>query len=165
MTEDKKKQHNKVKHAWGKSNDTIGTPPELYQQLDQEFHFDHDPCPLHRGDTTPDGLKSDWGKSNFVNPPFSEISKWLEKGKEEMKKGNKSVFLVTARTNTNYWCKYVWQGASEIRFVMGKIKFQGYKNGFPVPCCVVIYDPAKPGGNFIDIRGLSSPYRTVNIVL
>ena len=45
------------------------TPPEIYQALDSEFHFDFDPCPYPLPDGY-NGLMVDWGYSNFVNPPF-----------------------------------------------------------------------------------------------
>ena len=64
------------------TNDDVATPDDLYKALDAEFKFDNDPCPLH-GKATMDGLKTDWGKSNYVNPPYSEINKWLEKAIEE----------------------------------------------------------------------------------
>ena len=34
------------------------TPKAVYQILDAEFSFDHDPCPTK---PTVDGLKSEWG--------------------------------------------------------------------------------------------------------
>lgn len=34
------------------------TPKAVYQVLDAEFQFDHDPCPLN---PQTDGLTSDWG--------------------------------------------------------------------------------------------------------
>jgi hypothetical protein len=77
------------------------TPPELYAQLDAEFHFDFDPCPypLPAGF---DGLTCEWGKRNYVNPPFGSImhegrkkgpTAWVRKALEEHAKG-KLVVLV-----------------------------------------------------------------------
>ena len=45
------------------------TPPEVYTPLDQEFNFDFDPCPYPLPEGF-DGLTCEWGKSNYVNPPF-----------------------------------------------------------------------------------------------
>jgi len=77
------------------------TPPDLYATLDAEFHFDFDPCPFPK-DPDFDGLTCEWGKSNYVNPPFGSIihagkkkgpTAWVRKAIEENKKG-KSVVLV-----------------------------------------------------------------------
>ena len=51
-------------------SDNWETPKELYNSLDAEFGFDFDPCPINCTDF--DGLQIDWGKSNFVNPPYSQ---------------------------------------------------------------------------------------------
>ena len=47
------------------------TPPELYNTLNNEFKFDFDPCPLNHNLNLWDGLEIEWGKSNFINPPYS----------------------------------------------------------------------------------------------
>lgn len=77
------------------------TPPDLYDQLNKEFNFDFDPCPYPLPDGF-DGLTCEWGKSNYVNPPFGSIihngkkkgpTAWIRKAIEENKKG-KTVVLV-----------------------------------------------------------------------
>jgi len=50
-------------------NAAIITPPELYAELDREFHFDFDPCPYPRPAGF-DSLKIEWGRSNYCNPLF-----------------------------------------------------------------------------------------------
>jgi len=52
------------------------TPPDLMAKLQAEFAFDFDACPHPRPDGF-DGLKVPWGKSTWVNPPFTGIS-WTE---------------------------------------------------------------------------------------
>jgi hypothetical protein len=67
------------------------TPRALYQALDAEFHFEHDPCPVK---PKVDGLKSKWGNINFVNPPYGkEIIKWMQKGYEESLTGKQLYFF------------------------------------------------------------------------
>ena len=74
------------------------TPPDKYKVLNEEFNFDFDPCPFPKPNNF-DGLKVEWGKSNYVNPPFRKedgggIAKWVTKGIEENKKGKTVVFLI-----------------------------------------------------------------------
>ena len=107
------------------NDDNYATPPELYNELNKEFNFDFDPCPYNEGDIINDGLKIDWGKSNFVNPPYSQKLKeqFIIKGIEEMKKGNVSVFLIPVSTSTKLFHDYIKPNANEIRFLKGRVKF------------------------------------------
>jgi len=77
------------------------TPPELYETLDQEFHFDFDPCPYPLPDGF-DGLTCEWGQRNYVNPPFGSIiyqgrkkgaTAWVRKALEEQAKGKLVVMV------------------------------------------------------------------------
>lgn len=83
------------------------TPPELYAELDAEFGFDFDPCPCPLPDGF-DGLTCEWGRVNYVNPPFGSImhqgpedrkprkkgpTAWVRKAIQEWRKG-KTVVLV-----------------------------------------------------------------------
>ena len=137
----KKPPHSKVSLGFGEKNDVIQTPPSFYHALDQIYHFDFDPCPLVRPPW--DGLRVDWGKSNYVNPPYSEISKWLEKGVAEFKKGNKSLFLITLRPSCKYWGRWVWPHATDVILLDQNVKFVGFQRAFPMPLCLIEFDPAK----------------------
>ena len=112
------------------NDDNYATPPELYNELNEEFNFDFDPCPYNEGDIINDGLKIDWGKSNFVNPPYSQKLKeqFIIKGIEEMKKGNVSVFLIPVSTSTKLFHDYIKPNANEIRFLKGRVKFGKINN-------------------------------------
>lgn len=77
------------------------TPPEIYTPLDQEFNFDFDPCPYPLPEGF-DGLTCEWGKSNYVNPPFGSIihegkkkgpTAWARKAMAEADKGKDVVLL------------------------------------------------------------------------
>jgi hypothetical protein len=114
------------------------TPKALYQALDAEFHFDFDPCP-----TKPkvDGLKTEWGNTNFVNPPYGkEISNWIQKGYQENLNGKTVVFLLPSRTDTRWWHEYIMK-AAEIRFIKGRLRFDDQKNPAPFPSAIVIFKP------------------------
>jgi len=111
------------------------TPRKLYMELHDEFQFDHDPCPTN---PTFDGLETEWGECNFVNPPYGNIiAKWLQKGKEMQELGKTSVFLIPSRTDTRWWHDYVMQ-ADEIRFIKGRLKFDEHKNSAPFPSAIVV---------------------------
>ena len=118
------------------------TPKGLYQELDAEFKFNDDPCPLHSKE---DGLARAWGTSTFVNPPYGrEIGKWISKAYEESKQGKTIVMLIPSRTDTAWWHDYVMK-AEQIRFIRGRLKFvrsserESYSGSAPFPSCIAIF--------------------------
>ena len=114
------------------------TPDAVYEKLDKEFHFDHDPCPAN-WDGKVDGLTSDWGQSNFVNPPYGrELTKWIEKGYNESREGKTVVFLIPSRTDTKWWHDYCMK-ADEIRFIKGRLRFKGARYNAPFPSAIIIF--------------------------
>jgi len=79
------------------------TPPVIYEQLRIEFDFDYDPCPYPKPDDY-DGLRAEWGESNYVNPPFGSYldevdgkrkgaTAWARKCIKEHKKGKRVVMV------------------------------------------------------------------------
>jgi len=112
-----------------KHSDNWATPKEFYDKLDVEFHFDFDPCPLNLGEITPenDGLLVEWGKSNFINPPYSRKLKesFVIKALEESKKGKLCVLLLPVSTSTKLFHEVIQPNAKEIRFIRGRIAFEG----------------------------------------
>lgn len=78
------------------------TPPAIYTDLDNKYHFDFDPCPYPLPDQW-DGLNMPWGKMNFINPPFCKIDgpgpvAFVKKAIEEQKEGKSSFFLLPVRS-------------------------------------------------------------------
>lgn len=101
------------------------TPPELMDELNNEFNFDFDPCPYPKPDDF-DGLTSDWGQVNYVNPPFGSIlhqgpgdkkpkkkgpTAWARKAIEEHKKGKRVVFVYPV----DKWLLMLLEHAKEVR--------------------------------------------------
>lgn len=120
-------------------HDSHGTPPDLYAQLDAEFQFDDDPCPL---DPSPlhDGLLREWGMSTFVNPPYSNPGPWCRKAYKESLKGKTVVGLLRGDTSTAWFHDWVWHKA-ELRFIRGRLKFYDLKKseyGGPAPFASII---------------------------
>ena len=121
-------------------NDNWKTPKDVYDKLNSEFSFDFDPCPLNDKPDV-DGLRISWGKSNFVNPPYSNIAKWCEKAYKESLSGKVVVMLIPSRTDTKYWHEYIMK-AKEIRFIKGRLKFGDSKNSAPFPSAVIVFNRA-----------------------
>ena len=109
------------------------TPRYVYEQLDKEFRFTLDPCPYDEGSLH--CLRAWTGERVFCNPPYGpEIVKYLRKAHEAMI----AVYLLPARTDTKWFHDYCLF-ASEIRFIKGRLKFNGSKNSAPFPSMVVIF--------------------------
>lgn len=109
-------------------SDNWATPKYIFDPLNQEFNFDFDPCPLN-GPTTPDkdGLLIDWGKSNFINPPYSRKLKeaFIFKAIEQSKKGKICVMLLPVSTSTKIFHEAILPNKKEIRFLRGRVRFEG----------------------------------------
>jgi site-specific DNA-methyltransferase (adenine-specific) len=119
-------------------SDNWETPLNLYQQLNQEFHFDDfDPCPIN---ATINGLTIPWSKRVFINPPYSKVKLFLAKAKHELEIGNSEliVFLLAARTCTAWFHDYVY-GKAEIRFLRGRLKFSNSNVSAPFPSLIAVF--------------------------
>jgi hypothetical protein len=86
------------------------TPPDLMKELDDEFHFDFDPCPYPKPEDF-NGLLVEWGKSNYVNPPFKGPTAWVRKAIAEFKKVKKVVFVFPI----DKWIHFFIEAGAEIR--------------------------------------------------
>jgi len=104
-----------------------------------------DPCP-HNPDF--DGLSIDWHNRNYVNPPYNDALKWFIKGVEEREKGNMSVFLLPARTDTKLFHEHVMVQANYIWFIKGRLRFIGAPAGAPFPSMIVGLIPHVPVGPY-----------------
>jgi site-specific DNA-methyltransferase (adenine-specific) len=119
-------------------HDNWATPDDVYQNLNQEFDFDYDPCPLNPKPLI-DGLVVPWGNRVFVNPPYSNPRPWIEKAIEESKNGKIVVMLLRGDTSTAWFHDLVW-GKAEVRFIRGRLRFNN-KAPAPFPSIVAIYRP------------------------
>ena len=107
-------------------DDNWATPPEIYGALNKEFNFDFDPCPYNDTADLVDGLAIEWGKSNYINPPYSRKLKeaFVAKAVEQSKNGKLCVLLLPVSTSTKLFHDVIKPNAKEIRFLRGRIKFQ-----------------------------------------
>lgn len=122
-----------------------GTPQELFDRLNQKFHFTLDVCALPENakckrfySPKENGLQQKWSGVCWMNPPYGrEIEQWMQKALRESERGATVVCLVPARTDTEWWHKYALHG--EIRFIRGRVKFQGADATAPFPSAIVIF--------------------------
>jgi len=122
------------------------TPSAFFQALDQEFGFELDVCALAENakctrffSPKDDGLKQLWQGSCWMNPPYGrEIGQWVQKAFESAQSGATVVCLLPARTDTQWWHRYVLK-ASEVRYIEGRLKFGGSANSAPFPSAIVIF--------------------------
>lgn len=85
---------------------------------------------LSRGE---DGLRFPWKGRVFVNPPFDNVSGWMEKAAlEGTNVKTEIVFLMPARTDTKAWHRWA-TAADAICFWKGRIRFVGAKASAPFP--------------------------------
>jgi len=98
------------------------TPPELYAELNAEFHFDYDPCPFPKPKDY-DGITAEWGNSNYVNPPFHRENgigptAFVRKAIEENKKGKTVVLTIPTQSYVNL----LLEAGAEVRS-LGRVKW------------------------------------------
>ncbi len=108
------------------------TPPELYHELDREFHFNFDPCPYPR--PIWDGLEVEWGSRTYCNPPYLKkdggpIRLWMDKALEEYAKGKTVVMLVPFH---NIYLKPLLIDDPRFRF-LGRMRSHCTETGKPGP--------------------------------
>ena len=126
-----------------------GTPAEMFGYWDSIYHFTLDPCATPANTKCAkfftkedDGLAQTWRGRVFMNPPYGrEIGKWIKKAYDEcvvLQHCELVVCLVPARTDTKWWHDYCMK-AHEIRYLRGRIKFDGATKSAPFPSAIVIF--------------------------
>ena len=128
-----------------------GTPQRLFDELDREFHFTRDVCASRENfkvtafwDKEDDALNGkEWSGTLWMNPPYGRaIGTWLKKAFESRATAM-TVCLIPARTCSRWWHQWVMQ-ADEIRFIKGRLRFQGAEDGAKFPSAIVIFKRRNP---------------------
>ena len=110
------------------------TPPELFQTLDNEFHFSFDPCPYPREENY-NSLNIPWGKMNYCNPPFRKTdgningpTAFVRKAIVEKENGNSTVLLLPVQSYINL----LLEAGAELRSA-GRTRFLEVETNEPLP--------------------------------
>lgn len=129
------------------SSDEWETPQELFDMIDEVFHFNLDVCATHANakckryfTKKEDGLSLPWSGICWMNPPYGrEITLWIRKAYESsLTVGTIVVCLLPARTDTVWWHEYVIAHAESIGFIRGRLKFSR-KGPAPFPSALVVF--------------------------
>jgi phage N-6-adenine-methyltransferase len=146
------------KVIFSRKSDEYITPEWIYDKLNRRHEFQLDPA------TTPDnplntkfyytqtdnGLDKDWEPVNtFINPPYSQVGKWVTKAHDQFLINAKKnpeiviVMLLATRTDTKWFHDIVLEsrlmGYCEIQFIRGRIKFRNTEYCSPFPSMLVIF--------------------------
>lgn len=127
------------------------TPQAFFDALDVEFHFTLDVAASIENakclvfyTRDQDGLSQSWTGTCWCNPPYGrDLPRWIRKAVESARAGTTTVMLIPARTNTNWWHDLVMVHGV-VRFVRGRLRFNGGRHGLPFPLAVVVIQ--KSGG-------------------
>lgn len=129
---------------WGQGDkedrDSRFTPPNFLTGIYEAFgEIDLDPCAnllspviAHRRillSEGGDGLNDEWsGRLVFVNPPFSELLKWLRRAHSQWQAGNVEtvVCLVPVRTDSA-WFHETLSADADIYLLQGRVRFLNSK--------------------------------------
>lgn len=119
-------------HSAAAGSTTWLTPPAILDALGGWQSFDLDPCaaPVPRpwftawqmnAEADGDGLAMDWHGRVFLNPPYSSgvIEAWLRKLADH----GEGTALIFARTETEPFRRQVWERASGLLFLHGRLFF------------------------------------------
>ncbi|MFY2788493.1 DNA N-6-adenine-methyltransferase [Rhodococcus sp. MALMAid1271] len=153
-------------HSANAGTTTWLTPPHVIKSLGK---FDLDPCgapgwaTANRHIILPeDGLTAEWSGRVWLNPPYgTAVWTWLSKLAEH----GEGTALIFARTETAGFVEQVWQKASGIRFLHGRLNFH-YPDGkraaanAGAPSCLVSY--GRSDAAILADCGLPGSFVTIN---
>jgi hypothetical protein len=103
------------------------TPPAIIRMLGE---FDLDPCACPEPRPWPtakqhialpdDGLAANWSGRVWLNPPYgNKIAPWMER----MSQHGSGIALIFARTETDFWHRWIWPYAKAVLFIRGRLNF------------------------------------------
>lgn len=131
-----------------KASDEWYTPSWLVRQLADEFgSFDMDPAATAITAQAPvfftmedDGLSQPWKGRVWLNPPYSEVGRWMTKAAAEVAAGNAELIicLVPARVDAR-WYRAASAAASVVRVLPQRVKFGGCTDSAPFPSAIIVF--------------------------
>lgn len=126
------------------------TPNVLFELLHQEFDFtldvaanaDNAKCDRYFT-AEQDGLAQDWADHIcWMNPTYGRgvIDRWIDKAIRSAARGATVVALVPDRPGSPWYCAAL-EHASEVRHIIGRVRFQGAESDAPFPSAIFVFCP------------------------
>lgn len=88
----------------------------------------------------------------FVNPPYGQLQKWMEKAADEAERGCRITMLIPFRSQRDWFCAVAARPAACLQSLK-PLAFVGHDQDFPAPLCLLhfnrppleaLYGPPKP---------------------
>ena len=133
-----------------KESDEYGTPIHIYNYFHSVFNFDMDVCASkknhkHENYITikQDALnpKTPWGKSNWCNPPYSNILPWYERAINEAETNRATTVFLSKWDHSTKHGQLALKHFRKIYFIAERIKFEGADQTCNFPCFIGILRP------------------------
>ena len=131
-TENKSNTPTEIKDLWQ-------TPKPLFDKLNAEFNFicdvaasrDNSLCDQFIDEKNDSLGVHRWLSSNWCNPPYSNITPWVDKAIDQHGQGKTIVMLVPSDTSVK-WFKKAYESCNEVRFISGRLSFINAETQKPV---------------------------------
>lgn len=125
--------------------ETALDPPFTENPSNTVLHPGNAKCPIYFTKDD-DALTQEWFGTVWMNPPYTkgQVGVWIKKLVYEMLAGRitRGVALVAARPDTQ-WFRTAVSYACEVRFLAGRLTFQGSTDAAPFPSAVLVFDPTR----------------------
>lgn len=144
-----------------RGNDLWRTPPEVFEPLHREFHFEWDMAASQEDHLTTrwygpggeyhDAISASWPEGpKWINPPYSRALDFVSRASQDhIHRLGPIVLLLPARTDTRWFHNYLWDRVMhrprtrvEVRLLKGRIRFLDQnnqrQNPAPFPSMVVV---------------------------
>ena len=140
-----------------------GTPLDLFEKLNKVYNFDLDVaasdenhlCPAYFTEACSALDSKCWNTRAFCNPPYGRqlpkfVAKAIEIVNQYDERGNHTgpkcvVFLMPARVGSRWFQELVFDSATAVLFLKGRLTFQGAPNPAPFDSCIVEYATSQFG--------------------
>jgi len=141
-----------------RSEQVVCTPPEFLDAVRDRLGIAQFDCDLAASDDNAvcpnyfveeeNALVQPWKEGedwNWCNPPYENITPWVQKAWMEVPTGARTAMLVPASVGSNWWKNWVHE-AAHVLLLNGRITFVGHKTCYPKDLALLLYCRSHIGG-------------------